>query len=142
MMIRDTVGDGVVAAAGVMTTENDAEAVAPAVAVTVTANVPAVVGVPVTAPVAELIVSPAGSPLAAQVTVPVPPASPRGRVVEVAARTQCAVDEDGPRVVVGHSHIWCGFRRRAGRGVYGRGARPLSPGAGIPSARCRRSPSP
>ena len=77
MMIVDAVGDGVVVAAGLMTMENDAEAVVPAVAVTVTGNVPAVVGVPVTAPVAALIVSPAGSPLAAQVTVPLPPVADR-----------------------------------------------------------------
>lgn len=58
--------------AGLMTRVNVAEAVVPAVAVTVTEKLPDAVGVPLIVP-AELIASPAGSPLAVHVAVPVPP---------------------------------------------------------------------
>lgn len=76
-MIVDADGDGVVAAAGLITMDSDAVAVVPAVAVSVTGKVPDAVGVPLIVPVSELIVSPAGSPDAAQLTAPVPPLATR-----------------------------------------------------------------
>jgi hypothetical protein len=71
MIVDDGVGVADVVTTGLMTTLYVAEAVVPAVAVTVTLKLPDAVGVPLIFP--ALIVSPPGSPLAAQVMVPVPP---------------------------------------------------------------------
>jgi hypothetical protein len=68
-----TLGEGLVAAAGLMTRVVVTDAVVPAVAVIVTGKLPDAFGVPLIVPVCGLIVSPAGRPLAAQVALPVPP---------------------------------------------------------------------
>jgi hypothetical protein len=77
MIVDDGVGVDDVVTTGLMTTVYVAEAVVPAVAVTVTLKLPDAVGVPLIIP-AELIASPPGSPLAAQVMMPVPPVAATG----------------------------------------------------------------
>jgi hypothetical protein len=68
-----TLGEGLVTAAGLMTSVIVTDAVVPAVAVIVTGKLPEAFGVPLIVPVCELIASPPGRPLADHVALPVPP---------------------------------------------------------------------